>query len=896
MFKKSFLMTTSMLVAGAISVPAVAQVQDEIIVTATKRATTLQDTPVAVTVTTADVIEKAQILDIKDLQSVVPTFRVSQLQNSANTSLSIRGCGNGGNNIGIEPAVGVFIDGVYRSRAAAVIGDLPKLERVEVLSGPQSTLFGKNASAGVVSVVTAKPEFDTSGYVEAGIGRFNQVYGKAYITGALSENMAISVGGGIQQRDGYFENLAQADDFNEIDRFNLRSQLLWQPSDTTEFRLIVDHSQIDENCCGTGVVRDGPFAAGQPNVGDIIRSLGANQPSGDNQFSYETYANSNSQNEIEDRGISLEGKFSFGDWNLTSITAFRKNDSDYGSDSDYNSLEFLENVFQFVDIETFTQELRLDTSFGDKVDLLLGAYYFDESITQDSGIEYGQDTRRYIDLLAGGASTLNGVEDALGFSRGTFFSDDTLINETFNQDDKAYSLFGQMDFEATDRLTATVGLNYTSDKKKVSGSSVNNDVFGNLSLNGADGRQVLVAGGLASNFGAFSQSCIDPSTGAPFASPLAFPTGVPQIFGTQCFVPALGAFVPGSAAFGGFQSAVTDSVNAIPDSVLNNPDQNPLGGLFGLQFQPQFLAFPNSVEDGRTSDDQLTYTGRLAYEVNDNINVYGSYATGFKSSSWNLTRDSRPFAADAAALLSAGLLPNNYVPSTGRNFGTRFAEPEKAKVLEVGLKARFDWGAFNIAAFDQKIENFQASIFQGTGFVLANAGAQSTKGIEFDSTFNPIEPLRLTFAGVLLDPVYDSFLGAPVQVGNATDLADGVADGAGDLSGETVAGISEVSLSASATYTRDLGNGMEGFIRGDYQYESDTQVVLNIDGVNRSTNIFNGSLGVSFDNGVSAQIWGRNLNNDQSYTSAFPGVVQGATINGYPSQPRTYGASLRYNF
>jgi len=125
--------------------------------------------------------------------------------------------------------------------------------------------------------------------------------------------------------------------------------------------------------------------------------------------------------------------------------------------------------------------------------------------------------------------------------------------------------------------------------------------------------------------------------------------------------------------------------------------------------------------------------------------------------------DARPFAADAAALLSAGLLPNNYVPSTGRNFGTRFAEPEKAKVLEVGLKARFDWGAFNIAAFDQTIENFQSTIFQGTGFVLSNAGSQSTKGIEFDSTFNPIEPLRLTFAGVLLDPVYDSFEGATIN-------------------------------------------------------------------------------------------------------------------------------------
>ena len=885
MLKKSLLLTTSVAMAGVMAMPAAAQIEDEIIVTATKRATTLQETPVAVTVTTADVIEKAQILDIKDLQSVVPTFRVSQLQNSANTSLAIRGFGNGGNNIGIEPAVGVFIDGVYRSRAAAQIGDLPKLERVEVLSGPQSTLFGKNASAGVVSVVTAKPDFDSNGYVEAGIGRFNQVYGKAYITGGVSDDVAVSLGLGFQNRDGYFENLAEANDFNEIKRYNLRGQVLWQPTDNAEFRLIMDRSELDENCCGTGVIIDGPFAAGQPNVGDIIRSLGGDQPSADNQFSYETYANSNSQNEIEDRGVSLEGKFSFGDINLTSITAFRKNNSDYGSDSDYNSLEFLENVFQFVEIETFTQELRLDTSFGDKVDVLLGGYYFDESITQDSGIEYGADTRRYIDLLAGGASTLNGVEDALGFERGTFFSDDTLINENFEQDDEAYSLFGQLDFNATDRLTATIGLNYTNDKKQVSGRSDNNDVFGNLSLNGDDGRQVLIAGGLASNFGAFSQSCIDPSTGAPFADPLAFPTGVPQVFGTQCFVPALGAFVPGQAAFGGFQSAVTDSVNAIPDSVLNDPAQNPLGGLFGLQFQPQFLAFPNAVENGRTSDDQLTYTGRLAYEVNDNINVYGSYATGFKSSSWNLTRDARPFAADAAALLASGLLPNNYVPSTGRNFGTRFAEPEKAKVLEFGLKARFDWGAFNIAAFDQTIENFQSTIFQGTGFVLSNAGSQSTKGIEFDSTFNPVDSLRLTFAGVLLDPVYDSFEGAPGPNGTVVDL-----------SGEKPAGISEVSLSTSATYTHDLGSGMEGFIRGDYQYESEVQIVDNIAGVNRSTNIFNGSVGISFDNGVSAQIWGRNLNNDQSYTSAFPGVVQGATINGYPSQPRTYGASLRYNF
>jgi len=664
--------------------------------------------------------------------------------------------------------------------------------------------------------VTAKPDFETNGYVEAGVGNFNQIYSRAYLTGGISDTMAVSLGGGFQNRDGYFTNLAEANDFNDLNRYNLRGQILWQPTDNAEFRLIADRSELNENCCGTGVIIDGPFAAGQPNVGDIIRSLGANQPSADNQFSYETFANRNSQNEISDRGISLEGKFNFGDIDITSITAYRANDSDYGSDSDYNSLIFLENVFQEVDIRTFTQELRLDTSFGDKLDVLLGAYYFNEDIDQDAGIDYGRDTRTYIDLLAGGPATLAGIEAALGFENGTFFSDETRVLESFTQEDEAYSLFGSF-FQAFGLAPTPANIG-------------------------------LIASG--------------------------------------------GAGPEAQAAFGAFNAGVTQFATA----VVSNPATNPLAPLFGLQFQPQQLVFPNSVEDGRTNDDKLTYTARLAYEVNDNFNVYGSYATGFKSSSWNLTRDTRPFLRDAAALQAAGLLPNNYNPATGRNFGTRFAEPEEAEVFEIGLKARFDWGAFNVAAFDQTIKNFQSTIFQGTGFVLSNAGSQSTKGVEFDSTFTPLESLRLTFAGVLLDPTYDSFLGAPVVTGSDLDLADGVADGSGDLSGARPAGISEVSLSTSATYTHDLGNGMEGFIRGDYQYESDVQIVDNIAGVNRSTNILNGSIGLSLDNGVSFQVWGRNLNNDQSYTSAFPGVVQGATVNGYPSQPRTYGASARYTF
>lgn len=796
---------------------------EEVVVTATKRAQTLQDTPVAVFVASADTIEKAQILDIKDLQTIAPTFRVSQLQNSANTSLTIRGFGNGGNNLGIEPAVGVFIDGVYRSRAAAQIGDLPDIERVEILSGPQSTLFGKNASAGVVSVVTKKPSYDRSGYIEGGLGDYNQNYLKGQLTGGLGESVAASIGGGYQKRDGYFTNLAEADDLNELDRFNLRGQLLWEPSETTSLRFIADVSELNENCCGTGVVRDGPFAPGGPDVRQLVQALGGNQPSSDNQFSYETYINRNTINDIRDSGVSLQADFDLGNLSVTSITAYRKNESRFDSDSDFNSLRFLENVFQEVDIKTFTQELRLTASIGDNVDVLVGGYYFDETLDQDSGVLYGRDTATYLNILAGGV--LPGFEQILGFAPGTFFGDGTSINEFFRQDDEGTSFFGTIDIRATDRLTATLGLNYTKDEKQVSARFVNDDAFSNLSLNGADGVRIL--------------SVIGPGLGLD---------------------PAL-----------------------IPFIDLNS-SQNPLSGLFALQFQPQQLGFPNAIEDGRTDDDKTTWTARLAFEANENLNFYVSAATGFKASSWNLTRDGRPFISDASALQAAGLLPNNYVPSTGRNFGTRFALPEEAEVYEIGMKARFERGALNVAIFDQTIENFQSTIFQGTGFVLSNAGEQSTKGIEFDAIFKPTESLDLSLAGVLLDPVYDSFTGAPGPNGTVIDL-----------SGEEPAGISETSLSLAATYYFNLG-GLDAFIRGDYQYESEVQIVDNIADVDRKTSSFNGSLGFDFNNGLNVRVWGRNLFNDETYTSAFPGVVQGATINAYPNQPRTYGVSARYSF
>ncbi len=222
------------LVAATLVTPVVAQQEEttfleEIVVTSTKRQSTLQEIPVAVSVVQADELKQSQVLDVKDLQFLVPSLRVTQLQTSGNTNFVIRGFGNGANNAGIEPSVGVFIDGVYRSRSAAAMNDLPNLERIEVLRGPQSTLFGKNASAGVISVITAKPDLDeTNGSASVTVGDYSQYIVKADVNGPLSDTVAFGLSGSYNQRDGYYDNLAGGDALGELNRYGVRGDLYFR--------------------------------------------------------------------------------------------------------------------------------------------------------------------------------------------------------------------------------------------------------------------------------------------------------------------------------------------------------------------------------------------------------------------------------------------------------------------------------------------------------------------------------------------------------------------------------------------------------------------------------------------------------------------------------------------
>ncbi len=773
---------------------------NDIIVTAAKREQTLQDVPVAVSVTTADAITRAQVRDLKDLQTLVPALRVTQLQSSANTNFIIRGFGNGANNPGIEPSVGVFVDGVYRSRSAAQIGDMPDVSRVEVLRGPQSTLFGKNASAGVISIVTQEPSFRFHGNVEASYGNFDAVTVKGMVTGPITQNIAASISGGINKRDGYVSDPGTGGKTNNRDRWFTRGQLRFEPNDALKIRIIGDYDKVDEICCAVvNLQRSAATGA--------VEFLGGHVNSAASPFGDVAWTNFPSTNKIENWGVSGQADYQVGPLKLTSITAWRKSHALTNQDSDFTSADLIGGNRGDTDIGTFTQELRASVGFMDKFNAMLGAFYFDESVDTSNALTYGSKFRNYADLLSSGGVTT--LETALSVPTGTFFKQGQGLFDAFRMKNRAISVFGSLDAEVMKGVTLTLGGNYTHDSKDVTSNVKSTDVFSGLNL----------------------------------------------------------------ALYG-------------PTATALKP----------LQFLPPFLNIPNKVESGKTRDGRWSWNARLALDLATHVKGYVSYATGFKASSFNLSRDSRPLASDLAAITTAGLLVNNLTT------GSRFAGPETSRVIEMGLKGNWSVASANLTLFQQSIKGFQSNTFTGTGFALANAGKQSTFGIEFDGQVRPYQALTLSLSMVYLDPKYDSFVASPL----------------GNASGTRPAGIPGLAATFGAQWTHRLTGSSRVILRTDYHYESQVAIIEGLPGFiqrnsagqvisyqpafdaarpfKREVNDLGASATVAMDNGLELSVWGRNLTNSRYLLSIFDSVAQPGSISGYPNQPRTYGVSARFKW
>ena len=368
--------------------------------------------PLAVSAVTAENLRNTGATDIRQLNQVAPSLLVSSTSSESGAAVArIRGIGTVGDNPGLEGSVGVFIDGVYRSRTGMGLTDLGPVDRIEVLRGPQGTLFGRNTSAGLISVITAKPRFEPEVSGQIDVGNFNFIRTQLSATGPITDTIAARFDAVFAKRDGFLKDVISGRDVNDRNRGLLRGQVLFQPSDNFSFRLIGDYSRMREECCAApylptfDTVADGNGGVTrQPStIAGIERALGADIEDSPFRRKVSITPGRDYDSNVNDGGISGEAVYDMGWGELTSITAYRYNKYTRGQDADFNNLDILyrdSNGGSFNRFKTFSQELRLQgNAFDNHLDWLVGGYYANEKLRLDDNLAYGTDYTRFTNCV-----------------------------------------------------------------------------------------------------------------------------------------------------------------------------------------------------------------------------------------------------------------------------------------------------------------------------------------------------------------------------------------------------------------------------------------------------------------------------------------------------------------
>ena len=873
---------------------------EEIIITATRRATALSDVPIAVSAVSAQMMQNSGANDIRQLNQLAPSLLVSSTGSESNGSARIRGIGTVGDNPGLESSVAVFVDGVYRSRSGIGLNELGEVERVEVLRGPQGTLFGRNASAGLINVISKKPSFETEGAAEFTYGNYDHIRAAGSVTGAIgkSETLAMRVDGVYVKRDGFYTDVVSGDDANDRDRLFVRGQLLFEPNNDLEIRIIGDYTKRDESCCGAAIVNITESSDTTPTVpGDatispsnrivsVLQSLGG-------IINTDTYSRDiavspgrSYQNDTKDYGASVQADLDLAFGTLTSITAYRGYKSGGAADLDYGNVDLLFREDSFRRFKTFTQELRLQGSaFDDKLDWLVGGYFADEKLTVFDDTTFGSQYGAFAAcrivatinpaaalrnpanpgcLSPTGTAALFGATSPFGALAPLFVSGlnrlSTVNNvgdvagSTYKQDSRNWALFTHNIFEVTDRLSVTLGARYTDESKDFNASLSNNN--------------------------------------------------------TAC--PAQ------QAALGPVANSLTAPAQATARALLL--------GIINLTCQGNSSAAINGLQLSDSRDEsEWTGTGVVSFKVNDDLMTYGSYSKGYKAGGFNLDRSALrlPFSAPTAADV----------------VNLQFS-PEKVDSFELG--AKYSGGDFNInvAAFYQEFENFQLNTFNGSVFLVQNVNACDTslagadrdgsaatgacapgdvkpglvsKGVEIEASMYPADFLAVTAGYTYARTKFRNNL-----VGNETGAP--LDPALFLLPGDNMSNAPEHVVTASLSYTPPIGgNGMSALFYVDTRLASDYNTGSDLfpEKEQDSFALVNGRIGIRGpDKRWALEFWGQNLFNVNYQQVAFNAPFQGSNsiaqvrqlgaasgfgtanqiFSSYLAEPRTYGVTVRTKF
>jgi iron complex outermembrane recepter protein len=884
---------------------------NDIIVTATRRNEALADVPIAVSAVTSETLKNSGGTDIRALNQLAPSLLVSSTGSEANGSARIRGIGTVGDNPGLESSVAVFIDGVYRSRTGAGLNELGEIERVEVLRGPQGTLFGRNASAGLINIVSKKPSFDFGATGEITYGNYDYWRLAGGVTGPIGEALAFRLDGVWVQRDGFYKNVTQGGDsearVNDRDRYFLRGQLLFEPSSDLSIRLIGDYTKRDESCCGAvyvatketvdptantttpGFNTDGAFALSPSNrIVDVLRSLGGivtYPPQDPYDRDVAVTPGRTFRNTTKDWGASAEINYDFGGATLTSISAYRYYKSGGAGDVDYSNVDIAyraDDGNAYRRFKTFTQELRLQGSlFDDKLDWLIGGYYANEKLQVADNFKFGTQYGAFAScrivatispaavlrdpaaagcLSAPGRGALTaqfaplgaiGTAILAGIDRLSTVNDLGDNRAEYNQDSENWALFTHNIFDITDTVSLTVGARYTHEKKRFDANFNNNNT-------------------------------VCPAQQAALSPLLANPA----VAGNPTLAQLIGGIV-------------TLSCTGNSSALLN-----------GLALNDRF------------SDSEWTGTAVLSWKPSPDWLTYASYSKGYKAGGYNLDRS------------DLGGINGVFAPRTNADApGLRF-EPEKVDSYEIGFKYNGRAFNLNVAAFRQEFKTFQLNTFNGSIFIVQNiascgqdlggtdadnsaaTGACTGKtkpgvisqGVEVEASIYPAPDIAFTAGYTYADTHYKRNL-----VGSSTGEA--LSPALFLLPNSALSNAPKHVVTTSFAYTPELGSsGLSGLFYVDARMSSDYNTGSDLfpEKAQDGFAVVNARIGIRGPNerwGV--ELWGQNILNRNYQQVAFNTPFQGASsiaqtqafgltgnqlFSSFLAEPRTYGVTLRGKF
>jgi len=898
-----------------------AQDQD-IVITAQGRTQVLQDVPIAVSAINAESMQNSGATDIRQLNQLAPSLLVSSTGTESNGSARIRGIGTVGDNPGLESSVAVFIDGVYRSRSGIGLNELGEIERVEVLRGPQGTLFGRNASAGLLNIISKKPNLtEMEGFAEVGYGNFDAWRASGGITGPIGKGgFGYRLDGVWSKRDGFYHviNAASGTErrVNNRDRYFVRGQLLYEPRDTIEFRLIGDYSHRNESCCGAAYISlletfdptpgiPGDFSIRAPSAAspdgnrivDILTSLGGIFPTRGDPFSRQIAITPGRTYEgtTTDWGVSGQLDWTLGgNATLTSITGYRTYKADSPSDTDYSNVDILfreDDKNAFRQFKTFSQELRLQgAAFNDHLDWLIGAYYANEKLHVRDNIKFGTQygafascrlvatvstaiprspsspgclsaTGRAVMSSPGVLGPVAGPIIIAGLDRLSTVNNVGDDDANYLQDSSNWAVFTHNIFNITNTISLTLGARYTNEHKK-----------------------------FRANFNNTNTIC------------------------------------PTQQAF--FSNFLTGGLTPLPASL-----QPLAAGVVNLTCQGNTSSSLNGLAlSDKRNEDEWTGTGILSWKPDKDLLVYASYSKGYKAGGFNL---------DRSALGSPIFAPTDPRQAATGGFGTQNLQfdPEKVDAYELGIKFGNRSVVVNVAAFRQYFKSFQLNTFNGSVFLVQNINGCTTnlgttdsdpslatgacapakvtsgvisRGIEFEGAVFPRRDLQFTAGLTYASTHYRKDL-----VGRNTGIP--LDPALFLLPGDDLSNAPNIVATASATWTPALGgSGMHALFyidartTSDYNTGSDLFPEKEQDGYT----LVNARVGLrGRAQRWSVEFWAQNLFNIDYQQVAFNTPFQGSNsrahvINfGSPSfatanqlfssflaEPRTYGVTARIRF